>query len=143
MFKVKLFTCRSIKTGFAQKRVAHFTGLGKIWTFSRFLGILGVTPRAKAQFLKVRQNRNNFSSQCFLQKTNKHFQFYYYETCFGSFFWRKLKIITKKHFKINWPLGEWEAMKIKRVFLYFVLHLLVHSPSKCLVCFGLYGVKWP
>ena len=43
-----------------------------------------------------------FSSQRFLQKTNKQIQFYYYETCFRSFFggnWRQ-----KRHFEIKWPI---------------------------------------
>ena len=38
-----LLTYKSIITGFALKRVAHFTGWGLFWTFSKFLGILG-TP---------------------------------------------------------------------------------------------------
>ena len=46
-----------------------------------------------------------FSSQRFLQKTNKRILLYYYETS-GRLvfvrFWRKLKTL-KRHFEINWP----------------------------------------
>ena len=41
-----------------------------------------------------------FSSRRFLQKMNKRIQLYYYEICFCSFFWRKLKT-PKRHFEIN------------------------------------------
>ena len=43
------------------------------------------------------------SSREFFQKTNKLIHFYYYATCFHSFFWKKLKS-PKKLFKIIWPL---------------------------------------
>ena len=54
--------------------------------------------------LKVRQNPNDSSSRRFLQETNVQIQFYYYDTCFCSFFWRKLKT-QKRHFEINLPLA--------------------------------------
>ena len=72
--------------------------------------------------LKVRQSRNDFSSWRFLQKTNEQIQFYYYETCFCLFFWRKLKT-SKRHFEINWPLvitpfyGGWQTFSLVLCFL--------------------------
>jgi hypothetical protein len=43
LFKLQLHIyLKSGLTRFALKRMAHFTGQGYFWTFSKFLGILGV-----------------------------------------------------------------------------------------------------
>ena len=72
--------------------------------------------------LKVRQNWNDFSKTTFPPNPTKQIQFYYNETCFCLFFWRKLRT-PKRHFEINWPLTN------PKTIIYDISERFLPSPS--------------
>ena len=77
---------------YSQNKILAVKNLEKSLRTSVFGGILIM--------LKVRQNPNDFSSRRFLQKMNVQIQFYYYETCFCSFF-EKHKVQSKHYWCLD------------------------------------------
>ena len=77
--------------------------------------------QSSVKYLKVRQNRNDFSSRKFPPKNERTNSLLLLWDLFSFVFWRKLKT-SKRHFEINWPLATARG-KVE-----FMLAFLLEAP---------------